>query len=132
MTEKEISSGGREPHAAAGRLRAFLALWWTLGGLLIVYSIQTAWHALAADPNGIDVHVAILASVEAIAGLLFLVPRTMRAGGSCLLAVFAVAIVLHGIKGEFPSQLLLYGVAVSFVMSHGRVPLRAFLGRAEL
>lgn len=111
--------------------RAFLALWWTLGVLLVVYSVQTAWHALAAPRDGIDVHVAILASVEAIAGLLFLVPKTMRAGGACLLAVFAVAFVLHGRKGEFASQLLLYAVAVSFVMVHGRVPLREFLGQAK-
>lgn len=114
-----------------GVARAFLALWWTLGVLLVVYSVQTAWHALAAGRDGIDVHVGILASVEAIAGLLFLVPKTMRAGGACLLAVFAVALVLHGRKGEFASQLLLYAVAVSFVMVHGRVPLREFLGHGK-
>jgi hypothetical protein len=111
--------------------RAFLALWRTLGVLLIMYSGQTAWHALAAGRDGIDVHVAILAAVEAIAGLLFLVPKTMRAGGACLLAVFAVAFVLHGRKGAFAPQLLLYVVAVSFVMIHGRVPLRALLGRPK-
>ena len=110
---------------------AFLALWWTLGVLLVVYSVQTAWHALGAGRDGTDVHVAVLASVEAIAGLLFLVPKTMRAGGACLLAVFAVAIVLHGRKGEFASQLLLYAAAVSFVMVHGPVPLGAFLGQAK-
>jgi hypothetical protein len=111
--------------------RAFLALWWTLGVLLVVYSVQTAWHALAAHRDGIDVHVAVLASVEAIGGLLFLVPKTMRAGGACLLAVFAAALVLHGRKGEFASQLLLYAVAVGFVMVHGRIPLREFLGQAK-
>jgi hypothetical protein len=99
--------------------RAFLALWWTLGVLLVVYSVQTAWHALAEARDGIDVHVSVIASVEAIAGLLFLVPKTMRAGGACLLAVFAVAFVMHGSRGEFPSQLLLYVAAVSFVMIHG-------------
>jgi hypothetical protein len=107
-------------------VRAFLALWWTLGISLVWYSADTAWHALGAGRNG-DIHVVILASVEAIAGLLFLVPKTMRAGAMCLLAVFATAIVLHGIKGEFPSQLVLYGVAVSFVMIHGRVPIRVFV-----
>jgi hypothetical protein len=111
--------------------RAFLALWWTLGVLLIMYGVQTTWHALAAGRDGIDVHVAVLASVEAIAGLLFLVPKTMRAGGACLLAVFAVAFVLHGSKGAFTRQLPLYVVAVSFVMIHGRVPLRALLAQAR-
>jgi len=107
-------------------VRAFLVLWWTLGILLVCYSADTAWHNLGAGRNG-DVHVFILASVEAIAALLFLVPKTMRAGGICLLTVFAAAIVLHGVKGEFPSQLLLYGVAVAFVMIHGRVPIRALV-----
>jgi hypothetical protein len=85
--------------------RAFLALWWTLGILLVAYSVQTSWLSLAAS-SGIDVHVAILASTEAIAGLLFLIPKTMRAGGVCLLAVFTLALVLHGRKGEFEGQLL--------------------------
>ena len=112
-------------------VRAFLAFWWTLGLLLIGYSVETAWHALSAGPDGIDLHVAVLASVEAIAALLFLVPRTMRAGGSCLLAVFAVAFLLHGTKGEFASQLVLYAVAVSFVMVHGRIPPRVLIGHAR-
>jgi hypothetical protein len=109
--------------------RAFLALWWTLGMLLVAYSVQTAWLSLAG--SGVDVHVAILASTEAIAGLLFLIPKTMRASGVCLLAVFALALVLHGRKGEFEGQLLIYAVAVSLVMVHGPIPLRAFLGQAK-
>jgi hypothetical protein len=109
--------------------RAFLALWWTLGVLLVAYSVQTAWIAREAGLIGHDVHVAILASVETIAGVLFLIPVTMRIGGRCLLAVFAVAFVLHAARGEFASQLLLYAVAVNFVLSHGQVPLRAVLGR---
>jgi hypothetical protein len=109
-------------------VRAFLAPWWTLGVLLVLYSARTAWRAFGAGRNG-DVYVAMLASVEAIAGRLFLVPKTMRAGGICLLAVFVVALVLHSIKGEWPSQLLLYGVAVSFVMIHGRVPFGALLSQ---
>jgi uncharacterized membrane protein HdeD (DUF308 family) len=112
-------------------VRAFIALWWTLGMLLVMYSVQTVWHAFAAGRDGIEVHVAILGAIEAMAGLLFLVPRTMRAGGACLLAVFAVAFVLHGMKGEFASQLLLYAVGVSFVMVHGRLALRDFLGRTK-
>jgi hypothetical protein len=117
---------------SAGRMaKAFLALWWTLGVLLVVHSVQTGWQALGAGRNGVDVHVAMLASAEAIAGLLFLHPRTMRAGGGCLLAVFAIAFVLHGARGEFPSQLLLYAVAVSFVMVHGPVAFRRSTSNAH-
>jgi hypothetical protein len=110
--------------------RAFLALWWILGILLVAYSVQTAWLSLAAG-SGVDIHVAILASTEAIAGLLFLIPKTMRAGGVCLLAVFALALALHGRKGEFEGQLLIYAVAVSLVMVQGPIPLRACLGHAK-
>jgi hypothetical protein len=110
--------------------RAFLALWWTLAILLVAYSAQTAWLSVTAS-SGIDVHLAILASAEAIAGLVFLIPKTMRAGGVCLLAVFALALVLHGRKGEFEGQLLIYAVAVSLVMVHGPIPLRASLVRAS-
>jgi hypothetical protein len=110
--------------------RAFLALWWILGILLVAFSVQTAWLSLTAS-SGVDVHVTILASTEAIAGLLFLIPKTMRAGGVCLLAVFAFALVLHGGKGEFQGQLLIYAVAVSLVMVQGPIPLRACLGQAK-
>ena len=109
-------------------VRAFLVFWWTLGLLLIGHSVETAWYALSARRHGIDLHVAGLASVEAIAALLFLVPTTMRAGGSGLLAVFAIAFVLHAIKGELASQLVLYAVAVSFVVVHGRIPPRVLPG----
>jgi hypothetical protein len=105
--------------------RAFFALWWTLGILLIAYSMQTAWLSLAAT-GGIDVHLVVLASAEAIAGFLFLIPKTMRAGGTCLLAVFAVALLLHGTKGEFEGQLLIYAVAVGLVMVHGPISLPRF------
>lgn len=74
---------------------------------------------------------AFRASVNCSAGLLFLIPKTMRAGGVCLLAVLALALVLHGRKGEFAGQLPIYAVAVSLVMLHGPIPLRAFLGRAK-
>lgn len=48
-----------------------------------------------------------------------MVPRTVRLGGGVLLAVFAVAIGVHALTGEFASTLLVYGAAVVFVMAHG-------------
>jgi hypothetical protein len=112
-------------------VRAFIALWWVLGTMLLAYSVRTAWHALAASGNAANLHVAILGSLEAVAALLFLVPRTMRLGGAALLVVFALAFVLHAARGEFGSQLLLYAAAVTFVMAHGRVPLAMVTGRPQ-
>lgn len=104
--------------------RAFVSLWWTLGVFFLVCSVQTAWHAVAIRPDGFNRHVALLASVEAMAAVLFLIPKTMRAGGVCLLAVFAVAFVVHATQGEFASQLVLYFAAVTFITVHGPVPIR--------
>jgi hypothetical protein len=112
-------------------VRAFFALWWILGLLLLAYSVGTAWHALRFGTGGGSLHVAALASVEAVAALLFLVPSTMRVAGVCLLATFAVAFVVHAGRGEVASQLLLYAASVIFIMVHGRVPARMLLGHAK-
>jgi uncharacterized membrane protein YphA (DoxX/SURF4 family) len=109
--------------------RAFLCLWWVLGGLLTVYSVQAAGDAIAAGSHGGNFHVAILASVETIAAVLFLIPRMMRFGGICLLIVFALALAIHAAKGEFASQLLLYAAAVGFIVAHGPVSVSLLLGR---
>jgi len=108
--------------------RAFLCLWWVLGGLLTVYGVQTACRAIAAGSHGDNLHAAILGSVETVAAVLFLIPRTMRVGGICLLIVFVIALALHASKGEFASQLLLYAVAVGFVVAHGPVSVPLLVG----
>ena len=106
-------------------VRAFVGLWWTLGGVLFVLSIQTVWHGLTA---GGDAHAVVLGSIEAIAAVLFLVPRTLRTGGAGLLATFVVAFVLHAARGQLASPLLVYAAGVVFVMVHGPVPPRAYRG----
>lgn len=103
-------------------VRAFLAFWWTLGAVLLYLSIQTVVHAHGAP--GSDAHAALLGAVEAIAAVLFLIPRTMRAGGLALLATFAAALLLHAARGQLATPLLIYAAGVLFVMVHGPVPLR--------
>jgi hypothetical protein len=67
--------------------------------------------------------IALLASAEAVAAIVFVIPRTMRIGATMLLAILAVAFVIHALQGEVASQLLLYAAVVAFVLVHG-VPLR--------
>lgn len=102
--------------------RAFLALWWTLGALLFWCSVRTVTGALTSPEAGAHSHVVILATLEAVTAVLFLIPRTMRVGGICLLVIFVIAFVLHAARREFASQLLLYAVAVAFVVVHGAPP----------
>jgi hypothetical protein len=106
----------------AALVRAFVVQWWTAGGLLLFWSARTANQALQAGHSH-DPHVALLGLVEGVAAVLFLIPRTMRAGALGLLATFAIAFVAHAAGGEFRGDLLLYAAVVSFVAVHGPVPM---------
>lgn len=100
-------------------IRAFLVLWWTLGVLLLWYSLRMVTTTLSSPDAAAHLHIVILASLEALAALLFLVPRTMRVGGVSLLVIFAAAFAIHAVHREFASQLILYAAAVAFVVVHG-------------
>jgi hypothetical protein len=99
--------------------RAFIVFHLTLGVVLLILSVMTLRSAIAPGAGGPDHHVAILAGVEALAALLFLLPGTLRVGSAGLLLVFAVAIVFHALRGEFPGPLLIYAAGTAFVMAHG-------------
>jgi uncharacterized membrane protein YphA (DoxX/SURF4 family) len=98
-------------------VRSFLVLWWVVGGVLLVASAETAWHAAAgslANP-----HIVLLGSVEALSALLFLLPRTMRIGAAGLGLTLLVAILVHLTRRDVRLDLILYGAAVLFVAVHG-------------
>lgn len=71
-----------------------------------------SWHAhIAAVVRG-------LAVVEVAAALLFLIPATARVGGWLLLCVFAIAIALHALHGEWGfGALVVYATAVWVILS---------------
>src|SRR5215208_1554111 len=113
-------------------LRAFLGLWAVTGLVLFVGSVDTVREAVVGRPHP---HLAILGSVEAMAAVLFLVPRTMRLGALGLGIALGLALGLHAAVGEFRSDLLVYGAAVSFVAIHRPLrpdQLRAALGRVDV
>jgi uncharacterized membrane protein HdeD (DUF308 family) len=96
-------------------LRAFLALWVVTGVALLVGSIETVRQTLDAHPNP---HLVLLGAVEAIAALLFLVPRTTRIGATALVATIAIAFLVHAVLGQFRGDLLVYAAAAAFVGVH--------------
>jgi len=60
----------------------------------------------------------VLGVAELIAALLFLVPRTLRAGGVALLAVLVVATALHAAAGEPPPiSFAVYVAAIWAIMA---------------
>jgi hypothetical protein len=100
--------------------RAFLALYVTLGLVVLIQSVETIVAARRGEIAGPNRHHAlILGAVEAGAALLFLVPRTMRVGAVTLLAIFALAFGLHALSGDLPLALLVYAAGVLFVYVHG-------------
>ena len=99
-------------------LRAFLALWLITGGILLVTSLTTiraAWVVL----DHVNPHLVTLGSIEAVAAVLFLIPRTFRAGAIGLIATIGVAFVTHLALAQFRGDLLLYGAVVWFALVHG-------------
>ena len=98
-------------------VRSFVVLWWVLGVSLFVMSVRTLMAAITPGPKS-NLHLAMLAGVEAAAALLFLVPKTLRIGASGLLFVIAVAWIAH-LHDQVRWDFLVYAAAVAFVAIHG-------------
>lgn len=102
-------------------IRAFLALWAVTGTTLLLLSLETmraAWDGTSSA----NLHIAVLGAVEALAAVLFLIPRTMRLGALTLLATIGVALLIHSSQGQFRGDLLVYGAVIAFVATHGSLP----------
>jgi hypothetical protein len=98
---------------------AIRALHWTVGLIVLLESCLTFHGAQSRlhDPghSGVLAWVRlVLSGSEIIAALLFLVPVTTVVGGYLLLVIFALAIAIHSLHGDFLGLeiLVLYGVAV--------------------
>ena len=105
---------------SANLVRAFVVQWWTTGALLFLWSIQTLLKSISSGASH-NPHVAILAAIEGVAALLFVLPRTLRIGATGLLLTFAAAFIVHLLMGEFRGDLIFYGVVVCFTAVHGPV-----------
>jgi hypothetical protein len=103
------------------RITKLVVLHWALGLVLLLESCLFAFspaqgHAFARSGFPPWLPVA-LGSAEALAAVLFLVPRAMRLGGWLLLGIFFLAAVIHVLHGS-PNvgSLAIYAVAVLLVM----------------
>jgi len=101
-------------------VRAFLALYVTLGIVVCLESVLTVLAALHGGFSPRDrPHALLLGSLEAGAAILFLIPGLMHAGAALLLTIFAAAFGLHLAGGHPNFALLIYAAAVLFVRVHG-------------
>lgn len=99
--------------------RSFIAFHLVLGLGLLAASIQTLLHALAPENRHSHQHIVLIAAVEGIGALLFLVPRTLRAGALLLVITIGLAFVAHSLQGEWRPDLAIYATGVWFVFVHG-------------
>lgn len=100
--------------------RTFIVFHLTLGAVVLIESVITVLRSTGLHKmQHANIILAVFAAVEALAALLFLLPATMRVAGATLLLIFGIAIIFHGVHGEFLSTLFVYGAGVAFVMAHG-------------
>ncbi len=96
--------------------RSFTAFHLVLGlGILWLSVRSVIWAVHPGEGGHHNPHVAVLAAVEAIGALLFLVPQTLRLGAALLLLTIGVATVVHAFSGEWRIDLLIYAAGVWFV-----------------
>ena len=96
---------------------AFVGFYFTLAIVVLLQSVWTAVHALGVGGEA-NYALLALATVEALAAILFMIPLTIRLGGLVLLLVFAVAFAVHALHGELELGLLVYAAGTLFVVIH--------------
>lgn len=97
--------------------RSFIALHVSIVLVALVQSGQVLHHAIGALAEH---HLLVLfAGLQLLGGILFLLPRTLRAGGAVLVVVFAHAAIYQAVNGQFPATALVCAVAALFVTLHG-------------
>jgi hypothetical protein len=101
-------------------VRAFLALYVTVGVIVLLESLLTVHGALHGGFAPHDrPHALTLGILEAAAAILFLIPKAMRWGAAALLAIFALAFSLHFLGGHPNLDLPVFAAAVAFIRVHG-------------
>lgn len=100
--------------------RAFIVLHAVLGLGLLAETLQTFLHMMR-EHGGPGRHFGFVLALEAIGAVLFLIPKTLRVGAVALLVVLLGGFAAELTHGDLEVQLLIYAVAVWFVMAHGAV-----------
>lgn len=96
--------------------RPALVLHLTLALIIGLEGTLNLIHGLSAQR---DPELIAFGTAEAIGAFFFGWPRTMRGGACVLVCTFLIAAVVHVLGGTFPSEHLVYAVAVLFVVAHG-------------
>ena len=102
-------------------LRPVSLLQYSIAAVLGVRALELLLHHRPAHLGVSPWIVVILAAIELVAAVLFLVPRTRDGGGYVLLAVLLAATSIHLFLREAPSlDFLVYATAIWVVLSDSR------------
>jgi hypothetical protein len=96
---------------------SMVGLRWTLGVVVLLESLHLVLSnrvGTEAARHGLPLRVRVaLGGIEILAAILFLVPSMSVLGGYLLLIVFALAILIHSLHGQFDvGPLLVYMMVV--------------------
>lgn len=101
----------RNPLLVLRLVVGLVSLWQSATTLQHGFGAGSWHHGLAAILRGV-------AAAEIVAAILFLIPATKRVGGWLLLGVFAIAMALHALHGEWGfGGLVVYATAVWVVLA---------------
>ena len=93
-------------------------LQWSLGLVLIYESSRLLFRSGAASGHIPHALLMVIAAVELLGAILFLIPAMVKAGGRLLLATFLTAAVVHILHGQPDiGFLIIYGFAVLVVIT---------------
>ena len=99
-------------------LRAFVVLWLVTGSVILGLSITTIQDGWLGSRH-VNPHLVTLGALEAVAAVLFMIPRTLRPGAIGLLVTIGGAVFTHLALGQLRGDLLLYAAVVAFTLVHG-------------
>ncbi len=90
---------------------------WTVG-LVVLYESCRFVLSHGSIHGGLPLIIRpVLGGAEVLAAILFLVPFTRKAGGYLLLLIFATAVTVHALHGDYEvGALLVYAAAVFATM----------------
>ena len=105
---------------------AIQVLRWTLGLVVAWESFRFAFSAGSArhlHAMGLPGWFAfVFGGAEIVAAVLFLMAKTARLGGIALLVIFAIAVTIHVLHGQWDvGGLLVYGAAVIACLGAGKL-----------
>lgn len=90
---------------------------WTLVVVIVIESVLAVIHSLhSTTESHLGMILPYFAGLEALAALMFLIPQTLKIGGIILIAIFVIALIVHGPAEQMP--LFVYAAGIVFLMAH--------------